>query len=231
MLVIYNDQTRVQELETTIEAKDNEQLRSLKAPTRNLDNVTLPTMNKMSGTSTSLNQSPFEQKGQSPTSVIDLDEEEGDDFYVNKETNKSKATFTLKSDGIHQHKKVRDDDSLGCDDAEQKLNTMDTHSQGDNWKGRFYQKCKSFGTVDSDNKEDQIQQSKSNHPHGLPDFAGLRNKVFNDPATNEASGLGLQDVTQVQPSFKPNAETSFIHLAEPGMLQFPIQHFEDYFNL
>ncbi|CAO2835563.1 unnamed protein product [Amaranthus hypochondriacus] len=183
--------TRVQELETTIEAKDNEHLRSLKAPNSNPDNVALPTMNKSVGPSTGLNQSPFEQKGQSPTSVIDLDEEEGDDLYVNKEANKS------------------------CDDAEQqKSKTVDTHPQ--NCKDRFYQKCKSIGTVDSDNKEDQIQQSKSNHPQGLPDFAGLRNEVFKDPATKEALGLGLQDIRQVQPSFQPNAETSFIHLAEPG---------------
>ena len=43
------------------------------------------------------------------------------------------------------------------------------------------------------------------------------NEVLNDPAAKEALVLGLQDIRQVQPSFKPNAETSFfIHLAEPG---------------
>ena len=126
---------------------------------------------------------------------------------------------------------MKDYDSLGCDDAEQqKMKTVDTHPQGDNSKGRFYQKCKLIGTVHSDNKGDQRQQS--NHPHRLTDFAGLRNEVLNDPAAKEASGLGLQDIRKVQPSFKPNAEpSSLIHLAKPGMLQFPIQHFEDYFNL
>lgn len=65
----------------------------------------------------------------------------------------------------------------------------------------------------------------------MSDFGGLRNEVLNDPTAKEASGLGLQDIRQVQPSFQPNAETSFIHLAEPGMLQFAILHSEDYFNL
>ncbi|XP_057543894.1 uncharacterized protein LOC130823289 [Amaranthus tricolor] len=103
-----------------------------------------------------------------------------------------------------------------CDDAEQqKMKTVDTHPQGDNSKGRFYQKCKLIGTVHSDNKGDQRQQS--NHPHRLTDFAGLRNEVLNDPAAKEASGLGLQDIRKVQPSFKPNAEpSSLIHLAKPG---------------
>ncbi|KMT20407.1 hypothetical protein BVRB_1g004030 [Beta vulgaris subsp. vulgaris] len=208
---------RVQELETGIEAKENEVLRSLKASKNiNCNDVTLPSANKSKNPSSVFMRSPIEQKSQSPTSVIDLDEEETDNPFMVKETSKSDATAKCKGDGrTLQHKEVKDYDYLIHDEDEpQKLKTVDTYSKACNSKDGSYQKGKSVEPVDLEYKEDPMQQA--NQHCGLSGFAG--SEMLNDYSVAKgASGLLLQDIRQVQPSFKTNVDfSSPIPLAEPG---------------
>ncbi|XP_021767145.1 E3 ubiquitin-protein ligase TRAIP [Chenopodium quinoa] len=198
---------RVQELELAIEEKDNEILRSLKtSKKRNCNDVILPSVNKSNEPSFAFKHPTVEPKGKSPTSVIDLDEEENENPFVVKETNKDDCIFPQKE--VRRHDSlIRDEDEL------QKLKTVDYHSKADNCKDTYNQKSKPLGLVDCDNNEDWMQQP--DHQFGLSGSAGLRNEVLNDlPHTK---GLLLQDIRQVQPSFKSKADTSApIPLAEPG---------------
>uniref|UniRef100_A0A803M318 Uncharacterized protein n=1 Tax=Chenopodium quinoa TaxID=63459 RepID=A0A803M318_CHEQI len=202
---------RVQELELAIEEKDNEILRSLKtSKKRNCNDVILPSVNKSNEPSFAFKHPTVEPKGKSPTSVIDLDEEENENPFVVKETNKDDCIFPQKE--VRRHDSlIRDEDEL------QKLKTVDYHSKADNCKDTYNQKSKPLGLVDCDNNEDWMQQP--DHQFGLSGSAGLRNEVLNDlPHTK---GLLLQDIRQVQPSFKSKADTSApIPLAEPGMWYF-----------
>ncbi|KAL2892113.1 E3 ubiquitin-protein ligase RNF5 [Bienertia sinuspersici] len=204
--------TRVQELETAIEEKDNELLRSLKASKkRNCDDV--PSVNKLTNSSSGFKNSLIEEKGQSPTSVIDLDEEGKDDPFPVKE-NTNHATVKFKGDSrTLQHKETRYYDCIISEEDEpQKLRTGNIHSKAVNRKDGFYERQKSFGPVDLDDHQDLMHQSKHQYPS-----SSCRNEVLIDHSTTyEASGLALQDIKQVQPSFKTVAETSSIPVAEPG---------------
>ncbi|XP_021850473.1 uncharacterized protein [Spinacia oleracea] len=202
--------TRVQELEIAVETKDNELLRSIKpSKKKHSDDVTLPSVNKSTEPSSVFKHSTVEQKGKSPTSVIDLDEEDSVNPFVVKGTNiKDDTVNFIGHGGTLPHKEVRHYDYL--------IHDEDEPQKADSSKDRYDQKCKSSEPVNCANKEDWMHQP--DNQFGLFGSAGIRNEMLNDHlATKEASGLLLRDIKQVQPSFTSNAETSSpIPLAEPG---------------
>lgn len=188
---------RVEELETAIEAKDNEVLRSLKASKkrRSID-VPMPSVTTSTNPTPAFKCSAVEEKGQCPPSVINLDEDGNGYPFEVKETNKDDSNLDKFKDGKKaiQHKELSHFDCLTDDEGQaRKCETVDTSSKAHNIKKGFHQDC-SLRPGDLDTRETN-------------DCSFMK----------ETPGLLLKDIRQVQSSLQTKAETSSpILLAEPG---------------
>ncbi|XP_074279788.1 uncharacterized protein LOC141605058 [Silene latifolia] len=185
----------IQELESTIEAKDNEVLRLLKASnTRSCNDV--PISNSSKNSSSTLKHSSLEEKRQFSPPVINLDDD-GD-------TSPFKANKTGKDDTIVSK----------CHDDGRSIQGRETT----HYECLVDEECEILKPSASDTCTNFRSSTEESNPKcGEPASTGLRNDLVNECSTSkETAKLNLQDIRQIQPSVHTPAASSFIPLVEPG---------------
>jgi len=199
---------RVQELETAIEAKDNEVLRYLKNPKKK-QRTDVPDggVDKSRDPSSVFKHTPPGEKVPSPPSVINLDEDTNDVSLGVKEMNNGNLGAN-KSKGDKRTIQPRETPHFEClTDNEDELQTVGTSLKAHHGTEGSCQEVASLRPMDSNTREASMHR----------DLAVCANHIANDHSfTKDVPGLLPQDIKQVQPS-PLSKESPPMLLAEPGM--------------
>ncbi|KAJ8427358.1 hypothetical protein Cgig2_000487 [Carnegiea gigantea] len=198
---------RVQELETAIEAKDNEVLRYLKNPKKKQRmDVSNGAVDKSTDPLSVFKDTPAGEKVQCPPSVINLDEDANDNSLGVKEMNNSTIGVNI----YKGHKRTIEPVETPYFDNEDELQAVGNSSKAHHGTKGSCQEAGSLRPVDSNTRESSIHR----------DLAGCADHIVNDhPFTKDVPGLSPQDIKQVQPSPLSTAEgPPPILLAEPGTI-------------
>lgn len=191
---------RVQELETAIEAKENEVLRYLKNPKKKqCMDISNGGADKSTDPSSVFKYTPAGEKVQCPPSVINLDEDANDNSLGVKEMNNGTVGVNIYKGDKRTIQPMETPHFECLTDNEDELQAVGTSSKAHHGTRGSCQEVGSLRPMDSNTREGSMHQ----------DLAGCANHIVNDHSfAKDVPGLSPQDIKQVQPS--P------ILLAEPG---------------
>lgn len=199
---------RVQELETAIEAKDNELLRYLKnSKKKQRMDVSNGGVDKSTGPSSVFKHTPVVETVQCSPSVINLDEDANDNSLELKEMNISTVSVNIYKGDKRTIQPMETPHFECLTDNEDELQAVGNSSKAHHGTKGSCQEVGSLRPMDSNTREASMHR----------DLAGCANHIVNDHSfTKDVPGLLPQDIKQVQPSPLSKAEGPSILLAEPG---------------